>query len=503
MSAARNPTLLLAGVLVLLSLAGCAGFSRFEARHLASELPLRDCAEWYGAIDSAVDAAGVRDGQSARVNGFPYLRVDRFSASLAEMARSRESAMHALVERLVALDLEARTHELVNLPPARLKAAGSGFGAPDLASSIDQTRRCGRLLSRSDLETPDVRNALLQNLRVPDDYLTAYRVAGLYWLSRIPFREGVERHMDDTRVAFERDLESTAQGTVVRYSPVSRPRTTAEQVRRILERSADNSLQVPEPAGEELDLLFRLYAPSFEVETTGDFDRPGALRWRWGSVPEVDSADPAVYRQVAHTRYQGTNLLQLVYTLWFPERPAQTPNDLLSGLLDGVVFRVTLAPDGTPLLYDTMHACGCYHMFFTTPRAVPRPAPEGEREWAFLPQKLRSLRPDDRVVLRIATRTHYVDRVYRDQDDSLTRYELRPYGDLRSMRRMPGGAQSVFGPDGVIAGTERAERFLFWPMGIANAGAMRQWGRHATAFIGRRHFDDADLLERRFVLDLK
>ena len=41
-------------------------------------------------------------------------------------------------------------------------------------------------------------------------------------------------------------------------------------------------------------------------------------------------------------------------------------------------------------------------------------------------------------------------------------------------------------------------RFLFWPMGIASAGAMRQWGHHATAFVGRRHFDDPELLEQRF-----
>jgi hypothetical protein len=40
-------------------------------------------------------------------------------------------------------------------------------------------------------------------------------------------------------------------------------------------------------------------------------------------------------------------------------------------------------------------------------------------------------------------------------------------------------------------------------MGIASAGAMRQWGHHATAFVGRRHFDDADLLEKRFVLQLR
>jgi len=58
------------------------------------------------------------------------------------------------------------------------------------------------------------------------------------------------------------------------------------------------------------------------------------------------------------------------------------------------------------------------------------------------------------------------------------------------------------GSFGLVAGSERPERFLFWPMGIASAGAMRQWGRHATAFVGRRHFDDADLLEKRFALDL-
>ncbi len=177
--------------------------------------------------------------------------------------------------------------------------------------------------------------------------------------------------------------------------------------------------------------------------------------------------------------------------------------DLLAGALNGVVFRVTLAPDGTPLVYDTIHPCGCYHLFFTTPRAVPLPSPPGEVEWAFVPQKLRAMNVSDRLVVRIASGTHYVERVYRDQDDSLARYDLRHYDDLRSLPRMTGGSRSVFRPDGIIAGTERNERFLLWPMGIENAGAMRQWGRHATAFVGRRHFDDANLLERRFELDLR
>jgi hypothetical protein len=61
-----------------------------------------------------------------------------------------------------------------------------------------------------------------------------------------------------------------------------------------------------------------------------------------------------------------------------------------------------------------------------------------------------------------------------------------------------GGTRSLFDARGRVPGSERAERWLFWPMGIPDAGSMRQWGRQPTAFVGRRHFDDADLLERRF-----
>ena len=87
--------------------------------------------------------------------------------------------------------------------------------------------------------------------------------------------------------------------------------------------------------------------------------------------------------------------------------------------------------------------------------------------------------------------------------DSLVHYAIQPYSELRSLQRPDGLRASAFGPDGLVPGTERAERFVFWPTGIDSAGAMRQWGRQATAFVGRRHFDDADLLEKRFRLELR
>ena len=94
-----------------------------------------------------------------------------------------------------------------------------------------------------------------------------------------------------------------------------------------------------------------------------------------GPAPDVDVAHPTVYRRLAFTRYGGHVLLQLVYTVWFPERPPERSLDLLAGKLNGLVFRVTLDPRDTPLIYDRIHPCGCYHMVFPTVRAKAKPSP--------------------------------------------------------------------------------------------------------------------------------
>jgi hypothetical protein len=92
----------------------------------------------------------------------------------------------------------------------------------------------------------------------------------------------------------------------------------------------------------------------------------------------------------------------------------------------------------------------------------------------------------ERPVLALASGTHQLEGVRLARGaESLVRYTIRPYDELRSMPRMGGGHASAFGPDGLIAGS-----------------TVRQWGRHAIASAGAAHFDDADLLERRFELDL-
>jgi hypothetical protein len=500
----------LPAALVAAALAGCAALQPvppFFENHLVSEsASVRECARWYRALDEAIDAAGVRDAQYPRLAGFPYLRIERPLAALRERAAASEPALRAFAERLLDLDLDARQHEIANLP-------GATFGLlaevtqPSQARALQRTRECGRLLRDQDLSRPQARAAMLAAAQVPDDYSAASRALGLYPVTRLFFMDGVRRWEAEAQAGFARSPAASSDTVTVRFAPprpASAPATRAV-VAGLLGRAELDPLGHPALSERELARVAPLYAPSFEVAISGDYDRFGALRW-WrpgAAVPEVDTTAPTVYVQQTVTRYQDRLLLQLVYTIWFPERPPGEAPDLLAGRLDGLVWRVTLAPDGEPLIYDSIHPCGCYHQFFPTPRARPRPAPGALEEWAFVPQALPRVEEQERPLVRLAPRTHYIEGVSLVRGaDSVVRYAMQDYDVLRSLALPQGGRRSVFGPDGLIAGSERAERFLFWPMGIASAGAMRQWGRHATAFVGRRHFDDADLFEKRFELDL-
>jgi len=486
--------------------AGCAATHAPLATHLASEAPqVRACAEWFQALEAEIEAAGVRDAQDARIQGFPYLRVNRALAALAPRAAVDWKALHALADRMTGLDLAARRAEIGNLPEERLRALPGLVLGAGRGEAAARTRECARLLREIDFAKPESIALAVSRAMVPDDYSSAQRFFGLYALSRLAFAAGVRRWEAETLASFERRRrDAGASGGVrVRFAPPTAARLGYSGVASILASAARNPLGIPEPPAQDLELLLAAHAPSFEIDLAGDADRFGRLHWAPGAPsPAVDAAFPTVYARAAHTVYRGRVLLQLVYTIWFPERPPQAPGDLFAGRLDGLVWRVTLAEDGEPVLFDSIHPCGCYHLFFPTPRARPIPSPDGLQEWAFVPAALPRVRPGERALLRIAGGTHFLEGVELVNGlDSLARYELAGDEDLRSLPDAAGARRSAFGPDGLVPGTERGERYLFWPMGVASAGAMRQWGRHATAFVGRRHFDDADLLERRFTLE--
>lgn len=474
--------------ITLLIVAGCASIdtSVSRSRHLDSpDTALRDCAAWLQRLDAVVDEAGVRDGGEARVSGFPALRTDRFLASFREQATADGAVREAWLKAMATLDAQAREAEISNLPWAALKR----LGVESKERLRTRTETCRAQLLRADQTATTL---IAEHATVPDDYSDAKRVIGLYAIARWPFFRGVAAWQENAAKTFTQSARSASN---VRYTPASIA-SRASAIARYASARRD-ALDVPQLSAEEWNTLFDAYAPEIVVETTGEYDRIGALMWAQSSTPAVDTATPVVYRRVSHTRMGGQTLAQLNYSFWFSERPKSGAFDVLGGVLDGVIFRITLDRDGRPLLYDSIHACGCYHLFFPSARVTAIPAPSPMMEWAFVPMAAPVLADNERLVIRLATRSHYLAQFTTSAPRQGVPYQWR---DDDSLRRLPttNGTRSAFAPDGLIRGTERGERWLFWPMGIAEPGAMRQWGRHATAFVGRRHFDDADLIELRF-----
>ncbi len=429
-------------------------------------LPDDDCTRWFERVDAAVEAAGVRDAQDERVPGFAFVRVDRFA-----LATREHTPFDAWLRRAGALDDAAREAEFANLPRAAFPLAD----APDAAAAQQRSAQCRQALSQRVLGDASLQRSLLARAHVPDRYALSSRVLGAYPLLRWPFFAGV------------RAWEARHRATVARWSAQPPPRHRFEP-----------------PATDP-------HAPVFEIERRADalpaYDRFGAPYWPSSRAvaPRVDAREPVVFVRESHTLVGTRTLRQRVYTVWFEERPASGRFDLLAGAIDGVIVRLTLAPDGTPLVLDTIHACGCWHQFYPAPGVRLRDGVPTAQEWAFVPAVLPALAPGQRLVLRLASGTHHVSAVVADARDvrPATPYVLRDEQTLRTLpvADEPGARRSLYGPDGRVPGTERGERFVFWPMGIASPGSMRQWGHHATAFVGRRHFDDPHLLAQRFDLD--
>ena len=138
--------------------------------------------------------------------------------------------------------------------------------------------------------------------------------------------------------------------------------------------------------------------------------------------------------------------------------------------------------------------CGCYHTLHR-PQDSTLDIPAGADEPLLVFDSLLSDRHANPVLL-VQADTHYLLKVQAQPEPAPRRmeYRLAPYDNLRSLPAPEAdGARhrNWFDPDGLIAASARFERFFLWPLGVPSAGAMRQQGHHAIAFVGRRHFDEA------------
>lgn len=476
------------------------------------------CLNTLAVFDETVAATDVADAGYVRIPGFPYLRSDRLLASFNHQRHDDPSdpRYSDWLTRMRALDAEARRIEAANLPSAQRQRLGQELATRDPVATANA---CADTLLAEELLGPEdhaARSALQDAVEVPDSYLTAWRVMGLYPLTSLGIAAGYESWKRGYLDAFRQDIQtlpSTAisSDAMIYYAPAVESDTldAADEWLRGAPRSPLGLLNIDDQA---LMRLAAHYAPLFVIAPRNHDDALGAPYWRRGPegpLPAVDSNHPVADVRLAHTRYRGQVLPQLVYTVWFPARTRRGAMDILGGRLDGLVWRVTLGPDGRPLIYDSMHPCGCYHLFFPVPplQRVEVAADNDPREAPLTPVSAPTLEDKQRLGLRLAPTSHFLVglTVSEGIPRGATPYTLRLVNDApdygrRSLALPDGGRRSLFNSQGLVETTERLERFILWPSGIRSPGAMRQWGNHATVFVGRRHFDDPFLFEEAFAV---
>jgi hypothetical protein len=441
------------------------------------------CRSLYASADRFAACCGVRDGGASPVAGYPYLRSDRFLASFRDEIDSA-AKWDLWLGRMEALDRQARGLEQANRP---LDGAPPGW-----------LQTCGPLLRAAELPVIENLPALRDAVAVPDEYRPLRRVLGLYPLIRPFVVRGVAQWREEARASSAPPL--LPEGQAIVHAPADAPPAGGSRPREILRGTPPDPLGIPLFTPEDLNDLFQAYAPLWVLEGDAPWDRIGAPRWESDGRVGFDAADHRVYTRLSFTRFGGEVLTQLNYSVWFAERPKSHPLDLYGGLLDGVTYRLTLDREGSPLLQETVHNCGCFHRAFPSERLAPKEAGEDPEPPLILPAAVfdpAAARP----AVFIAAGSHQVRALQalpHGPYPAQRSYALADYDALRSLPTPAGGRRSLFGVQGIVPGTERLERWLLWPSGVPSPGAMRQAGRQAVTLLGERHFDDPFYMERFF-----
>ncbi len=458
--------------------------------------PADDCLLGWSDFRDAVKASGVRDAQYRVIPGFPFLRTNRLLAHLAQAQRETDPAAattQAWLQAAFQLGHESAQVEWSNLPARARHRLRDAAGAPrDLASLL----QCAAGYFQQHPKRDALVRKALERAHVPDAYSTLQRAGGY----------AIARHLSLMGV---RDLHEEMRARVGKADPDARKLAVSGPAQpRALDRTrvADilqtgrrrSAIGVHQFEDEERRQLFAQFAPVLRLGSATASDLIGEIAWDERGRLEVRVGSPSAYQHVSHTVWRGEVLAQLNYVFWFPRRAQRSMLDPYAGKLDGLIWRVTLRPDGRVLAYDSIHPCGCYHTVYLPKDAPPARSPGFLEEPVMVyPQQL----PDpyqQRLQLQISAIDHHVIDIRGvDAQAVLGKrpYKFLPYDQLRSLPHMDGTRASIFGEDGLIPGTERGERAFLWPLGVVSPGQMRQWGHHATAFVGRRHFDDPKLLE--------
>lgn len=480
---------------ILLSVFFLEGCASMTAQRISQSFDRpKACQEFFERLDEKVKEAGVRDGSSASVPGFPYLRTNRFLSALKDRLKD-DREREEWVEWMLDLNLQAREKELRNLP----EEVVSSFST-DREALLSRMKVCSKELFAHDQTRADFYSLLKPEVVVRDEYSFLMRTAGLYPLVALPVSIVAENARRKMRNRFEADLKALpVDGTHRNYVPEKRIPLSGKEIEEILKASGRNPLNAPRLDGGQGRKLAEHFAPVFIQDVAASYDHIGQVVWK-NSRAGVDPDKPAVYYYFSNGFLKDEPILQINYVIWYSERAGENPPWIEKGHLDGLTIRLSLDPSGIPFMVDVQNNCGCYHFFIPEKERVDRVLSRPLMFDALILQFLPDVSTGQRLGIPINSGWHQPQRLLAmgEIPDSIP-YQLMPYDLLESLPHEDGRRESLFDAKGMAKGSERVERFILFSMGIPSIGSMRQRGRHAIELIGRVHFDDPFLFDKNFI----
>ena len=482
--------------LILLLLASLVGGCQLAPLQPPSvdEPALVDCQQWLKHVDQYSSRVGRHDAQYHCEPEYPALAFNRLLASIEPQTDEQGEAW---LHEAFLLASESRALEIQNWP------------TPASTELIQRTEECQQQRLSQLIQQQAWQD--LTSVKVPDAYSTGQRTLGVYPISSLFLSKAIKSYQRDAKAQYGTVLIESDQLSYQLQNGNAEVNTPSSEqvVTWLAQAAAEHPLGLPKLSEEQLQSLWRQHAPELVVADKPE-NQIGELKLGEFESGEgglyLDNTQPVAYVHSSYVPVNGRYLLQLVYYFWFPERTATSTFDPYAGKLDGLVWRVTLGPDGKPWVYDTIHPCGCYHSFFSASETLQVREPSVYKEAPLVLPLLQPAKGLDKgqVSISLSSGDHQLQQVsLKPLADSsvntIKAYQLRPYNQLRSVPTGEGGRRSLFNQRGLIGESRRLERLYLWPSGVIASGSMRQRGHHATAFVGKRHFDDLDLLEKVFV----
>ncbi len=217
-----------------------------------------------------------------------------------------------------------------------------------------------------------------------------------------------------------------------------------------------------------------------------------------GELKSAIGGAPAVYAIYQKLRINERDHVQLTYTAWYPAHARTKTFDLENADVDSCVLRVTLDAQNSPILFETIAACGCFHKAFVekwvedSARQLAPPEPgkrfaverttKGDIDWEVAGLVDDSREQPRRPVIILKAGDHKViglgttARLRIPPGADVRAYTVADYADLYHVPVAGTRELAPFfdlGNGGKVRGAERKEGLLFSLIGVDAAGQPR------------------------------